>query len=57
MGRYREEGKPTVRRQKNTMHSQMIRSEGSVVYFEHDLSTTGPCAARSIKGNLKEGLG
>jgi len=56
MGRYREEGKPTVRRQKNTMHSQMIRSEGSVVYFEHDLSTTGPCAARSIKGNLKEGL-
>ena len=56
MGRYREERKPTVRRQKNTMRSQTIQSEGLAVHFEHDLSTAGPCAAILIQGNLKEGL-
>jgi len=57
MGRYREERKPVVRRQKNTMHSQTTRSEGLAVHFGHDLSTAGPHAAISIKGNLKEGPG
>ena len=57
MGRYREERKPAVRRQKNTMRSQTTQSEGLVVHFEHDLSTTGPHAAILVKGNLKEGLG
>jgi len=57
MGRYREERKQSVRRQKNKMCSQMIRSEGLVVHFEYDLSTTGSYAAISIKENLKEGLG
>ena len=57
LGRYREERKQVVKRQKSTAHSQMIRSEGSAVHFEHDLSMIGPCAAISIKGNLKEGLG
>jgi len=38
------------------MHLQTIQSEGSVVHFEHDLSTTGPRMAISIKENLKEGL-
>ena len=58
MGRYREERKPAVRRKKkNTMHSQMIQSEGSAVHFEHDFSITGPYAAISIKGSVKEGPG
>jgi len=57
MGRYREEKKPTMRRQKNTICLQMIRSEGSAVHFEYDLSTTGPHVAILIKGNLKKGLG
>jgi len=57
MGRYREERKPAVRRQKNTMHLQMTQSEGSAVHFGHGLSTTGPRIAISIKGNLKEGPG
>jgi len=57
MGRYREKRKLTVRRQKNTMHLQTIQSEGSAVYFEHNLSMAGLRAAISIKGNLKEGLG
>jgi len=57
MGRYREERKLTVRRQKNMMRSQTIQSEGLAVHFEHNLSTTGLHAAISIKGNLKEGLG
>jgi len=57
MGRYREERKPAVRRQKNTMRSQTTRSEGSAVHFEHNLSTTGPHVAILIKGNLKEGPG
>ena len=57
MGRYREKRKPTVERQKNTMCSRTIQSEGSAVHFEHDLSTTGLCMAISMKGNLKEGLG
>ena len=56
MERRREERKQVVRRQKNTMRSQTIQSEGSAVHFEHDLSTTGPHTAISIKGNLKEGL-
>jgi len=55
MVRYREERKQVVRRQKSTAHSQMIRSEGLAVHFEHDLSTTGPCMAISIKGSVKEG--
>jgi len=55
MGRYREERKPAVRRKENTMCSQTIQSEGSAVYFEHDLSTTGPSAAISIKESVKEG--
>ena len=55
MGRYREERKLAVRRQKNTMHSQTIRSEGSAVHFKHNLSTTGPHATISIKGNFKKG--
>ena len=57
MRRYREERKLAVRRQKNTMRSQTIRSERSAVHFEHNLSMTGPCMAISIKGNLKEGPG
>jgi len=57
MERYREERKPTVERQKNTMRSRTIQSEGSAVHFEHDLSTTGSYIAISMKGNLKEGLG
>jgi len=57
MGRYREERKPAMRRQKNTMHLQMTQSEGSAVHFGHGLSTTGPRIAISIKGNLKEGPG
>jgi len=56
LGRYREERKQVVKRQKSMVHSQMIRSERSAVYFEHDLSTTGPHAAILIKENLKEGL-
>jgi len=55
MGRYREERKPAVRREKNTIRSQTIQPEGLVVYFEHDLSTTGPCMAILIKGSVKEG--
>jgi len=55
MGRYREKGKPAVRKKKNTMHSQTIQSEGSAVHFEHNLSMTGPCVAISIKGSVKEG--
>jgi len=57
MGRYKEERKQVVRRKKSTICLQTIRSEGSVVHFEHDLSMTGPCTAISIKGNIKEGLG
>jgi len=57
MGRYKEERKPAVRRQKNTMRLQMTQSEGSAVHFGHDFSTTGPHAAISVKGNLKEGSG
>ena len=57
MGRYREKRKQVVRRQKSMACSQTIRSGGSAVYFEHDLSMTGLCVAISIKGNLKEGLG
>jgi len=57
MGRHRGDRKPAVRRKKNTMHSQTIRSEGSVVYFEHNLSMTGPHMAISIKGSVKEGPG
>jgi len=56
MERYREERKPTMRKQKNTMRSRMIRSEGLAVHFEHNLSTTGPHVAISIKENLKKGL-
>jgi len=57
MGKYREERKPAVRRKKNTMHSQMIRSKGLAVHFECDLSMTGPRMAISIKGSVKEGPG
>jgi len=57
MGRYREERKLAVRREENTMRSQTIQSEGLVVHFEHDLSTTGPHVAISIKGSIKEGPG
>jgi len=57
MGKYREERKPAMRRQKNTMCLQTIQSEGLVVHFEHDLYTTGPCVAILIKENLKEGPG
>jgi len=57
MGRYREERKQVVRRQKSMARSQTIQSEGSAVHFEHNLSMTGPCMAILIKGNLKEGLG
>jgi len=57
MGRYREERKQVVRRQKSMACLQTIQSEGLAVHFEHDLSTTGPHAAISIKENLKEGLG
>jgi len=57
MGRYREKRKQVVRRQKSMACSQTIRSGGSAVYFEHDLSMTGLRVAISIKGNLKEGLG
>jgi len=57
MGRYREERKPAVRRQKNTMHLRTTQSEGLAVHFGHNLSITGPCTAISIKGNLKEGPG
>jgi len=39
--RYREERSLAVKRTKNTMCLQMIRSEGSAVHFEHDLSMTG----------------
>ena len=55
MGRYREERKLAVRRKKNTMRSQTIQSEGLVVYFEYNLSTTGPRMAISIKESIKEG--
>ena len=55
MERYREEKKAAVRREKNTMCLQTIQSEGSVVYSEHDLSTTGPRVAIPIKGSLKKG--
>ena len=57
MGKYREERKLAVKRQKNTMCLQTIQSEELVVYFEHDLSMTGPYTAISIKENLKEELG
>ena len=46
-----------MRRKKNMIHLQMIQLERSVVYFEHDLSTTGLHIAISIKGSLKEGPG
>ena len=55
IGRYRKERNLAVRRKKNTMCSQTIQSEELAVYFQHDLSTTGPCMATSIKGSLKEG--
>jgi len=55
MERYREKRNLAVRRRKNTMCSQTILSEGSIVHFEHNLSTTGPYAAILIKGSLKEG--
>jgi len=55
MGRYREERKLVVKRKKNTMCLRITQSEGSAVYFEHDLSMTGPHMTTSIKGNLKEG--
>ena len=55
MGKYREERKLAVRRQKNTMCLQTIQSEELVVYFEHDLSMTGPCAAILIKGISRKG--
>jgi len=55
MERYREERSVAMRRRKNIMRSQTIQSERSAVYFEHDLSTTGPHMAISIKGSLKEG--
>jgi len=54
MGRYRKERKPAVRRKKNMMCLQTIQSEGSVVHFEHDLSTMGPHAAILIKGSVKK---
>jgi len=57
MGKYREERNPAVKKTKNTMHSRMIQSERSMVHSEHDLSTTGPCMAISIKGSVKEGSG
>jgi len=57
LGRYREERKQVIKRQKSTVHSRTIRSEGSAVYFEHDLSMIGPHVAILIKGNLKEELG
>jgi len=57
MGKYREERNSAVRRKKNMMCSQMIQSEGLAVHFEHNLSTTGPHAAISIKGSLKKGPG
>ena len=57
MGRYREERKPAVRREKNTMCLRMVRSEGLAVHFEHDLSTTGPHVAILVKGSVKEGPG
>ena len=57
MGRYRKERNPAVKRTKNTMRLQTIQSERSMVHSEHNLSTTGPCVAISIKGSLKEGPG
>jgi len=57
MGRYREERKLAIKRKKNTMCLRTIQLEGLVVHFEHNLSTTGPCMAISIKGSLKEGPG
>jgi len=54
MGRCREERKAAVRREKNTMCSQTIRSEGMMVHFEHNLSTTGPHMAILIKGSVKK---
>jgi len=57
MERYREKRKAVVKREKNTVHSRMIRSEGSAVHFEHDLSMTGPRMAILIKGSVKEGPG
>ena len=55
MGRYREGKKLAVRRKKNTMCLQTIQSEGLVVHYECDLSTTGPHTAILIKGSVKEG--
>ena len=55
MGRYREKRSVTVRKRKNTMRLQTIRSEGSVVHFKHNLSTTGSYTVILIKGSLKEG--
>jgi len=54
MGRYREERNLAMRRTKNTMHSQMIQSEGLAVHFEHNLFMTGPHAAISIKESIKK---
>jgi len=56
MGRYKEERNSAMRRKKNTMCLQTIQSERSVVHFEHDLCTTGPHMATSIKESLKERL-
>jgi len=44
-GRYREEREQVVKRQESTVHLRAIRSKGSAVHFEHNLSTTGPCMA------------
>jgi len=54
MGRYRKERNLAVRRKKNMMRLRTIQLEGSAVHFEHNLSTTGPCVAISIKENLKK---
>ena len=57
MGRYKEEANQARRKMKNTMHLQTIQSEGLTVHSKHNLSTTGPCIAISIKGSVKEGSG
>ena len=54
MGRYRKERNWTMRKTKNMICLQTIQSEGLMVNSEHNLSTTGPHMAISIKGSVKE---
>ena len=44
-----------MKKTKNTMHSQTIRSERLMIHSKQDLSMTGLRAAISITRSVKEG--